>query len=68
MAAARGIRGCGIARAGGRAAELRFSVGDARDLPFDDDGADAVLLLGPLYHLVEREDRVLALREGTGSR
>ena len=38
-------------------------VGDARRLPFDDGGADAVLMLGPLYHLTTREDRVLALRE-----
>jgi SAM-dependent methyltransferase len=43
----------------------RFSavVGDARTL--DEAGAswDAVLLLGPLYHLVDRADRVAALRE-----
>ncbi|MBB5154152.1 class I SAM-dependent methyltransferase [Saccharopolyspora phatthalungensis] len=38
-------------------------VGDARELPFEDDSADAVLLFGPLYHLIERDDRVLALRE-----
>lgn len=38
-------------------------LGDARALPYDDDSADAVLLLGPLYHLVEREDRLTALRE-----
>ena len=38
-------------------------VGDARRLPWADASADAVLLLGPLYHLVEREDRVQALRE-----
>lgn len=38
-------------------------VGDARRLPFDDRSADAVLMLGPLYHLTTREDRVLALRE-----
>lgn len=38
-------------------------VGDARRLPFDDGVADAVLMLGPLYHLTTREDRVLALRE-----
>jgi ubiquinone/menaquinone biosynthesis C-methylase UbiE len=37
--------------------------GDARDLPMPGASADAVLLLGPLYHLVEREDRVRALRE-----
>ena len=39
-------------------------VGDARHLPFNDASADAVLLLGPLYHLVEREDRLACLREG----
>jgi ubiquinone/menaquinone biosynthesis C-methylase UbiE len=38
-------------------------VGDARRLERDDESADAVLLLGPLYHLVERQDRVAALRE-----
>jgi len=38
-------------------------VGDARHLPHADNSADAVLLLGPLYHLVEREDRVACLRE-----
>jgi ubiquinone/menaquinone biosynthesis C-methylase UbiE len=39
------------------------AVGDARDLPYGDSSADAVLLLGPLYHLVERDDRLKALRE-----
>jgi SAM-dependent methyltransferase len=38
-------------------------VGDARHLPHGDFAADAVLLLGPLYHLVEREDRLACLRE-----
>ena len=38
-------------------------VGDARHLPHTDNSAHAVLLLGPLYHLVEREDRVACLRE-----
>lgn len=38
-------------------------VGDARDLPHGDVSADAVLLLGPLYHLVEKEDRLACLRE-----
>ncbi len=38
-------------------------VGDARHLRHSDASADAVLLLGPLYHLTEREDRVAALRE-----
>ena len=38
-------------------------VGDARHLPEADNAWDAVLLLGPLYHLVERADRVRALAE-----
>lgn len=38
-------------------------VGDARRLTHADESADAVLLLGPLYHLVEREDRLRALGE-----
>jgi ubiquinone/menaquinone biosynthesis C-methylase UbiE len=38
-------------------------VGDARHLPCGDASADAVLLLGPLYHLVEKEDRLACLRE-----
>ena len=38
-------------------------VGDARRLPHGDASADAVLLLGPLYHLVEREDRLACLRQ-----
>jgi ubiquinone/menaquinone biosynthesis C-methylase UbiE len=39
------------------------SLGDARALPFEDGSADAVLLLGPLYHLPERPDRIAALNE-----
>jgi ubiquinone/menaquinone biosynthesis C-methylase UbiE len=39
------------------------NVGDARALAFRDGTADAVLLLGPLYHLVERVERLRALRE-----
>jgi ubiquinone/menaquinone biosynthesis C-methylase UbiE len=38
-------------------------IGDARRLPQADNSADAVLLLGPLYHLVEKEDRLICLRE-----
>ncbi len=38
-------------------------VGDARKLGHADASVDAVLLLGPLYHLVEREDRLACLRE-----
>jgi ubiquinone/menaquinone biosynthesis C-methylase UbiE len=39
------------------------AVGDARRLPFEDERFDAVLLLGPLYHLPERADRIAALAE-----
>lgn len=38
-------------------------LGDARSLPEEDDSADAVLLLGPLYHLTEEAERIAALRE-----
>jgi SAM-dependent methyltransferase len=38
-------------------------VGDARSVDSADAAADLVLLLGPLYHLTERADRVQALRE-----
>ncbi|HSL21029.1 MAG TPA: class I SAM-dependent methyltransferase [Vicinamibacterales bacterium] len=38
-------------------------VGDARALSLPDASADAVLLLGPLYHLPERADRQHALAE-----
>jgi len=41
----------------------RAVVGDARRLEREDASVDAVLLLGPLYHLVERRDRLAALRE-----
>jgi SAM-dependent methyltransferase len=66
-----GSRGCSVElvdpvalhveRAVARGVSAR--VGDARSLPFADDAFDAVLLLGPLYHLGEREDRVVAVRE-----
>jgi SAM-dependent methyltransferase len=36
---------------------------DARRLPFPDRSVDAVLLLGPLYHLPDRDDRRAALIE-----
>jgi ubiquinone/menaquinone biosynthesis C-methylase UbiE len=38
-------------------------VADARDLPIGSDAADAVLMLGPLYHLQEWEERQRALQE-----
>jgi len=51
-----------------RSAHARFPlascrVGDARELPFEDESADIVLLLGPLYHLVAHADRARALSE-----
>jgi ubiquinone/menaquinone biosynthesis C-methylase UbiE len=39
------------------------SLGDARSLALDDESADIALLLGPLYHLAERSDRIAALVE-----
>lgn len=43
----------------------RFAVtlGEARQLKEEDESYDAVLLLGPLYHLTEEKDRLSALRE-----
>ena len=38
-------------------------LGDARRLRCDDNSVEAVLLLGPLYHLTSRADRLQALRE-----
>lgn len=40
-----------------------LSLGDARHLPFVNESLDAVLLLGPLYHLLHREEHLQALRE-----
>lgn len=40
-----------------------ITKGDARRLTASSNSADAVLLLGPLYHLAERSDRLTALRE-----
>ena len=39
------------------------SIADARALPEPDESASAMLLLGPLYHLVQAEDRRRALSE-----
>ena len=43
--------------------EATATLGDARALPYPDAYADAVLLLGPLYHLPERADRLKTLLE-----
>src|SRR5512142_1535123 len=42
---------------------IRTAVGDARDLDLPEASVDAVLLLGPLYHLTDRAGRVRARRE-----
>lgn len=42
---------------------IETMVGDARQLDLTDGSVDAVLLLGPLYHLVRRSDRLRALTE-----
>ena len=57
-----------LAEARRRVAESGVSLasiasGDARKLGLADAMADAVLLLGPMYHLTEQSDRVQALRE-----
>lgn len=39
------------------------TAGDARRVPQADGTFDAVLLLGPLYHLTKQEDRIQALTE-----
>ena len=39
------------------------SLGDARQLRFSTESADVVLLLGPLYHLIDKTERLLALGE-----
>ena len=38
-------------------------LGDARSLDHRDGSADAVLMMGPLYHLTRRDQRLTALRE-----
>jgi SAM-dependent methyltransferase len=39
------------------------AVGDALDVDLADTSVDAVLLLGPMYHLSRRDDRLRVLRE-----
>ena len=46
-----------------RAPLVGMEVGDARSLSQGDESVDAVLLLGPLYHLTLRDERIQALRE-----
>ena len=48
-----------------RALRTPFTVaeGDARSLAEHDESFDVVLLLGPLYHLIRREERLAAIAE-----
>jgi SAM-dependent methyltransferase len=50
-------------RLDGSPGRVTAEVGDARALPAGAETYDAVLLLGPLYHLTEREDRLLVWSE-----
>lgn len=50
-----------LAQAAGTGATVE--LGDARALTAADDSYDVALVLGPLYHLLDREDRLQALRE-----
>jgi SAM-dependent methyltransferase len=52
-----------LLRDAGGSPGVEAAVGDARQLDLADESVDAVLLLGPLYHLGRREDRVQALAE-----
>jgi SAM-dependent methyltransferase len=46
-----------------RDGRFEADVGDARSLDAPDERYDAVLLMGPLYHLTDRGDRLKALAE-----
>ena len=46
-----------------RATGLRAHLGDARNLPWDENQFDAALMAGPLYHLTAPDDRGAALSE-----
>ena len=53
------------AEAASRQGSHAFTVelGDARELQHPDGSVQAVLLMGPLYHLIDGDDRLVALRE-----
>jgi ubiquinone/menaquinone biosynthesis C-methylase UbiE len=40
-----------------------YHCGDARYLPYDNNYFDVVLMMGPLYHLQDKNDRLLCLTE-----
>lgn len=50
----------------GLASNVEYRVADARNLTsVPETGFDVVLFMGPLYHLILREDRIKALREAS---
>ncbi len=51
------------ARAAFKGLGIDTAVGDATDVDLPDRSVDAVLVLGPLYHLARRADRLRALSE-----
>jgi len=51
------------ARAQAGSAPFAVGLGDATRLPVPSASVDAVVLMGPMYHLVERADRLVALGE-----
>jgi SAM-dependent methyltransferase len=52
-----------VTAAAGPDSSIESGVADARELDLADASVDAVLLLGPLYHLEREADRLQALRE-----
>lgn len=52
-----------VEQAAARDSRITAELGDARRLSSSDASADAILLLGPLYHLTEASDRRTALQE-----
>lgn len=52
-----------LAHADGPVPRFGVEVSDARNIPRGDESADVILLLGPLYHLVESTERTRALLE-----
>ncbi|MBO0823775.1 MAG: class I SAM-dependent methyltransferase [Actinobacteria bacterium] len=52
-----------LAAAAGPGVAIESAVGDARSIDLADASVDAVLLLGPLYHLERRTERVRVLGE-----
>ena len=55
--------GAGAGPGGEDGHQFATRLGTAADLGEEDDSADAVLLMGPLYHLIDPDDRIDALPE-----